>query len=413
MMINKNHIVSRLLATVLTLCLLNSCMYLLEKKNNKYKDIDKDDIAAEFADGSRTLPVMFLDTEGHHGINNKDYWKDAEIEIFTPEGRTDDTDVEIKGRGNSTWSFPKKPFNISLEDSHQKSLLGLPEAEKFCMLANWRDRTRIRNAVALEIARRTSMEWTPQGRFVDLVLDDDWHGNYYLTEKVEPEKLNLGKQGFMLFIDDHYDKTYRFRSKFKDLPVNILIADDVSLDAATFKQIRDFFDQIEASLYYGVGNWNEYIDIQSFCDWFLIHELTGTDEPSDPKGIYTYCRGDGVLHAGPCWDFDYHTFRPGSTGLTNPNAFWFDALLKKPEFKAMLKQRWGVIKPLLEDYIPSYIDSLYKELLESITIDHQLWPYKNIKTNGDESLTFYDAVQRLKQGFTEKMAVLDNYCNNL
>ena len=74
MMINKNHIVTRLLATVLTLCLLNSCMYLLEKKNNKYKDIDKDDIAAEFADGSRTLPVMFLETEGHHGINNKVYW---------------------------------------------------------------------------------------------------------------------------------------------------------------------------------------------------------------------------------------------------------------------------------------------------------------------------------------------------
>lgn len=396
---------------LLCIALLQSCLYMLEKKNDKLKDVDEDDIAEEFADGTRTLPVIFLETDDHDGIDNKEYWKEAEIKIFTPQGRTKETDIEIKGRGNSTWTFPKKPFNLKYEDKN--SLLGMPEAYKFCALANWRDRTRIRNAVALEIARQTSMKWTPQGRFADLVVDKDWYGNFYFTEKVEPEKLGLGKNGFLLFVDDHYNETYRFRSKIKDLPVNIITGSDVVLDANAFAAVRKTVDDFENALYNGVSNWRERIDIQSFCDWFLIHELTGSDEPSDPKGIYMYCEGDGVLHAGPCWDYDYHTFRPGSTGLTNPDALWFGKLLKMPDFQSVLKRRWSEIKPLVEDHIPAYISSLYEELQESVTLDHQLWPVKVIKTNGDEHLSFGEAVERLKTGLSQRIAVLDDYCSKL
>lgn len=390
--------------------LMQSCLYMLEKKNDKLKNINKADIREAFSNGSRTLPVVFLETEGHNGINNKEYWKDAELDIYTVQGHTKE-EVEIKGRGNSTWTFPKKPFNIKYDSKH--SFMGLPKATKFCALANWRDRTRIRNAVALEIARQTSMEWTPQGIFADLVVDGDWYGNFYFTEKVEPEKLNLGKHGYIVFVDDHYDKTYRFHSKIKGLPVNIIVEDNVALDAKAFDEIKATVDGFESALYHDTDNWLDRIDLQSFCDWFIVHELTGTDEPSDPKGIYMYCRGDGVLHAGPCWDFDYHTFRPGVKGLVNGNALWFGELLKRPEFKFMLKKRWAAIKPLIENRIPAYMDKLYDDLKESLDLDHQIWPYKIIKTNGDERMSLADAVARMKRGFSERIAELDNYCNKL
>lgn len=396
---------------LLCIVLMQSCLYMLEKKNDKFKDIDKDDIAADFADGTRTLPVVFLETDSGHGINNKEYWKDAAIKIYTSEGHTKDIDVEIKGRGNSTWSFPKKPFNIRF--GHDYSLLGMPESIKFCALASWRDRTRIRNAVALEIARQTSMEWTPQGQFADLVVDDDWYGNFYFTEKVEPEKLSLGHEGFLLLVDDHYDETYRFRSAVKKLPINIVTSDKVSLDAKTFAAIRQNVDNCEKALYNGIGNWQDYIDVQSFCDWFIIHELTGSDEPSDPKGVYMYGRGDGVLHAGPCWDYDYHTFRTGTSGLTNAGAVWFGALLKKPEFSAKLKERWSAIKPLVEECIPPYIPYLQDYLYESVSMDYQLWPDKIIRTNGDESLSFPDAVAQMQKALSERIVIIDNYCNRL
>ena len=396
------------LAVTFLLC---NCTFMLEKKGASIKDVDEDEIRQSFSDGTRTLPVMFMDIEGGGGINNKEYWKDAEIKIYTPEGHTPEYDISFKGRGNSTWSFPKKPFNIKFEDS-KVSLLGMPESDRWCMLANWRDRTKLRNPVALEIARQTSMEWTPQGRFVDLVVEGEWYGNYLLTERVEPENLNLGTDGFLLFVDDHYDKTYRFRSKLRNFPVNI-ITGDIALDAKRFAQIRKIVDDTESAICNNTADWKQKIDIQSFCDWFLIQELVGNDEPSDPKGIYMYCRADGVLHAGPCWDYDYHTFRPGVSGLINGKALWFDVLLTKPEFKTCLKERWAVIKPLIEDYIPAYISQLQEYIHESALLDATIWPIKHIKNNGDEQLGFDEAVERLKLGLSVRMAFLDSYCAGL
>ena len=405
----------RLFFAVIVALSMQGCAYLLESKGGSLKDIDEDEIEREFADGTRTLPVMFLDTESGKGIKNKESWKDAEFRIYTPEGRTSKYEISVKGRGNSTWSFPKKPFNIKFEDKEAVSLLGMPESSHWCMLANWRDRTNIRNAIALEISRLTSLEWTPRGEFVDLVLDDDWYGNFYLTEKVEPGKLGIHTNGFMIFIDMHYDKTYRFTTKIKKLPVNIITESDVSLNAKKFSEIRQAIDNVENTLYNSrsEGNWNSLLDIQSFCDWFLVQEITGCNEPTHPYGVYMYCKGDGVLRAGPCWDFDFHTFRPNLTGLINGKSVWFDALLSKPEFRATLKARWAELKPLLEDSIPAYIDDTADYIRESETIDHQLWPIKHNNRNGDEFLTFDEAVQRLKLSFLQRVAFLDDYCSAL
>lgn len=410
MAVKMSKIVGRIGLLLLCGAMLHSCLYMLEKKNSKKVDVDMEALGEAFAKGTRTIPVVFLETEGHKGINNKEYWKDAQVqEFYYALGLKED--VEVKGRGNSTWAFPKKPFNIKFDGEH--SFLRLPKGKKFCALANWRDRTRIRNAVALEIARQTTMEWTPEGTFVDLVLDGNWYGNFYVTEKVEPEKLGLGKGCFLLQIDDHFDEPYRFHSKLKGLPVNVMVADGIALDAKAFDSIKAIVDNFEDALYNNKADWTKLIDLQSFCDWFLVYEIAGTDEPSDPKGIYMYCREDGVLHAGPCWDFDYHTFCPGTKGLVNAHAIWFEELLKRQEFKDMLKQRWYDIRYRIQVMIPDYIDALFEKLHESVDLDHEIWPYKVIKTNGDEDLSFEEACERLKLGFNQRFAVMKIYCESL
>ena len=60
--------------------------------------------------------------------------------------------------------------------------------KRWCLLANWWDRTLIRNAVAFEISRNTGLAWTPNGKFVELVLNGNHIGNYYLCEQIKVDE---------------------------------------------------------------------------------------------------------------------------------------------------------------------------------------------------------------------------------
>ena len=91
------------------------------------------------------------------------------------------------------------------------------------MLANYRDRTLIRNAVAFEIARQTSQKWVPQGKFADVYLNRKFIGNYYICEKIEvkEKRLNLKENSFLIEFDKYYDGEFKFRTEINDLPVII------------------------------------------------------------------------------------------------------------------------------------------------------------------------------------------------
>ena len=115
------------------------------------------------------LPIVVIDTEGRRIITSKTDWAErSTMVIYNPDGSINydsGTDyMNIRGRGNSTWSYAKKPYNIKL--NVKKSILGMPKHKRWCLLANYIDRTLIRNAVAFELARMSSMDWTPNGRFV-------------------------------------------------------------------------------------------------------------------------------------------------------------------------------------------------------------------------------------------------------
>ena len=119
-----------------------------------------------------SLPTLYITTP--QAITSKDDWVKGSTMIMTnTDNTTSDvtyTDVSIKGRGNSTWSYPKKPYAIKLDKKTE--ILGMPKHKRWALLANWMDRTLLRNAVAFEIARNTtSLEWTPRGQFVEVVLN--------------------------------------------------------------------------------------------------------------------------------------------------------------------------------------------------------------------------------------------------
>ncbi len=369
-----------------------------------------------------TLPQVHVTTNGNVGINSKTEWVGGNITIFDKRGNESlSMNSEFRGRGNSTWLMPKKAYAVKLNKKEQ--VLGMPSHKRWVLLANWLDRTLLRNDVAFEIARKC-LPFTPRGEFVELYLNGEHRGNYYLCEQIRVDKnrVNIDEidenttgeditGGYLLEFDTYAEEEINyFYTKCKNLPVTIKSPDEdvvTSWEHPAFVYIKDYVNSVEDAL--EQGSWDaveKLIDVKSYADWFLVYNLTGNAEPGWPKSCYMYKKRGGKLYAGPAWDFDCATFMPGKKGLLLCKALWYPRLLEHEEFKQLLKRRWGELRCEFEK-IPSYIDEQAGWIKESNEVNFEMWPVTQ-NTNNDITLSFDEAVARIKAAYEERMLEIDN-----
>lgn len=361
------------------------------------------------------LPRLVISTENGIDITSKEEYVKASLQVFENDSVKSETyDLQIRGRGNTTWrDYPKKPYLIKFDK--KTSLFGMPKSKKWVLLANYRDRTLMRNALALKVASETDMEWASKGFFVELILNGDFLGNYYLCEKVEnkKERLNVGTDGFLLEFDSYFDEKYKFKSPIKNLPVNIKSPETPSAEALTY--IRNYIDTVESILYQERKDLSEedYLDFDSFADFLIVYEIAQSSEPTNPKSAYMYKRSGEALKAGPVWDFDYNTFTPHKKGLLCAKSLWYDQLMKNKSFVTVLKGKWNKYKDVFAENT-GFIDSLadYNRLSNERNI--QMWPIKVYAGKiGDEEIGYDEAISSLKNVYLNRLAELDSLINKL
>ena len=277
------------------------------------------------------------------------------------------------------------------------------------------DRTLLRNRVAFQIALSTGMAWNPHGEFVEVILNGNHMGNYYLCEqiKVDKNRVNIHELededtdgGYIMELDINYDEINKFESAVYKLPYMFKDPDEVN--AKQFEYIQNYINTLEASLAndeeLAAGKFMEYMDIDSSIDWWFVHELTDNREPNHPKSTYMYKDKGGKLFAGPAWDFDWGTFCEES-GFSIKNTLYYPRLFKNTTFVARVKERWKLLKPEFEK-IPAFIESEAQRITPSEKLNHAMWPITST-VNGDESLSFTEAVQRMKSIYQKKIKWLD------
>ena len=153
---------------------------------------DKAEVTMFFSE----LPVVYINTEGGQAITSKEKYIDAELIIQGNETYNSKTTklyngaTEIRGRGNSTWSQPKKPYRLKLDK--KTDLLGMGKSKHWVLLANYLDESLQRNALAYNLSGSMGMEQMSTV-FVDVVLNGDFVGNYQLCEniRVDPTRVDI------------------------------------------------------------------------------------------------------------------------------------------------------------------------------------------------------------------------------
>lgn len=384
------------------------------------------------------IPTLYMDTKDGQAVLSRDEWKDStSFRLVMPDGTVvyQSGNVSVKARGHSTFNKPKKPYTFRLPK--EKNLLGMRPDKRWILLANFMDHSNIRNSLALAISKQTSLDWTPDGRFVDVVLNGKLQGCYYLIEsvEVEPQRLNLSPTKGFLVEGDDYDDGTTFYTSIRKLPLHVRFPENVSTERQ--KAIEQQFNEIERMIYKGTSAdlttlYRKDIDVNSFIDWWLVHELAQNAEPNGPRSCYFHDNGDGRLRMGPVWDFDLAfitvgvdkggNIRPSRfnridvrllTGdsLYNSRALWYDRLLKDGTFKKQLKARWNELKPRFES-LSKDIDDWEQQLAPSAADNEKLWQGRD-PARFDTYETFQSSIANVKQVYLHRVAALDKLIKGL
>ena len=378
------------------------------------------------------LPILYLDTQyGAKIVSKTDYVK-ASVSLEDGGAVTEPQACNVRGRGNTTWEWPKKPYLLKFDS--KVSFFGYPAHKRWILLANFMDRTMMRNLVSMKVSSMTSLAWTPRCQSVELVLNGEHQGNYLLIEQVRVDKnrVNIGDNGFLFESDFHYDNEIQWMDPHGKcvqfgsggIPFGIKSPDSDEITAEQVQAGKDLIARTAEAIY-GPDfrdpekGYAAYIDVDSFIDYWIVFEVMGNHELGNPGSVYYHCAPGGKLTAGPCWDFDwgilsYNTSPQARNGLINRNACWYARLFEDPTFAARVKSRFNELLPQLQT-IPAYIDDLEKRLDRSAEENFKLWnPAQDASMNGgriingDENLDYHTAVARLRSIYEERLTVIQN-----
>lgn len=354
--------------------------------------------------------------------------EDDRMTVYNADGSVNmvTTNCGVRLRGNSTQKLPKKPFAVKL--TAKQPILGMPTHKRWCLLANWLDRSMIRNLVGFAAAKATTeawkaesidegMVWNPSGKSVELVIDGRHVGNYLLCEqiKIGSKRLNINDCyedlvadglsssfedcGYLVEFDVMQDENYKgvtSRGITWQLKDDVLPPDYASQIETKIQAIEDAIKKGDFAAY------SQLIDIPSFIDQWFVVELAMNREYTEPRSLYSYYNGgNDKLHAGPVWDFDrgtfqnpteaqkmgssrvksYDTFLSSSSKITKSGGYkenqqpclWYPLLMNDPEFVTMVKSRWSALYPHLLA-VTDEIVRLGAENALSWEYDSTMWP---------------------------------------
>lgn len=383
----------------------------------------------------------------------KDIYTTGSITFEDPDGMYCDVPslsgtMQIKGRGNTTWNQPKKPYRIKLDE--KSKVLGMKANSDWVLLANYCDKSMLRNQAAMEISRIADLDWTPHCRTVELYLNGSYQGMYDLFQKVEVagEKVDLqiatdaDNSGealtgdYFLEIDTTQDEPVSFTTPTYLVP--LMFKEPEYPTAQQEKYIKDYFAQVDKAMAAeDIAKVGEYLDLDSFVKFFIVQELTKNVDGGLRKSSFMSKRRGGKAEISCVWDFDlslgnanYLTDKSlcnGKNGDNGPEGWWvryyqrtgtkdcwYSILMRNAQFNAQLKAKWNELKPEL-DKVPEMIDALTELYGDAITRNYNQWRTlgTNVWPNVVYPKTYKEEIDYLKNFYTTRLAWLDREINAL
>ena len=352
-------------------------------------------------------------------IPSKDYYLEGTLAVNGRGGYEDYTGkTEIKGRGNSTWGYPKKPYRLKL--NKKAEICGLGKAKNYVLLANHLDPTLMLNSVAFKIGRLLELPFTNHAIPVDVVLNGIYKGSYLLTEQIEVKenRVDLDENNSVMWeLDSYWDDEPKFKSTAFNLPVMVK---DPDLTTEQFEYWKKDFNAFTTQFAKEPLEGNSYvdmIDIESVAKFLITFNLVHNMEINHPKSVFLHKEGNGKYVMGPIWDFDWAYDYEGtsnhfgryntplfSSSMNGVGTAFFQRFLQDSRVKAIYKRTWQDFKNNKLDALLQYVDDYAVMLKPSVERNSELW---------ENTRSFDTKVKELKTWLRNRADYIDSEVSKL
>ena len=397
------------------------------------------------------LPLVSFVTPGMAEIKSKDdKHPGSYVSIVSDDGKTllEDNSAQMKGRGNGSWTFPKKPFQIKF-NKKQQPLDATAKAKKWTLINNYGDRTLMRNKVAFDISREAGMEFTPYCTFVDVIYNGEYEGCYQLCDQVEvnPGRVELTEMettdidgeeltgGYFVEVDAYaYQETSWFKSR-RGTPVTIKSPDDDEIVSQQAVYIENHFNALESALFSSdfrdpENGYRKYLDLESFLRYFIVCELDGNLD-SFWSMYMKKERGDDRFIVSPVWDVDLGFQNFGSPYPVNDmtdflythsdaskadgmEAFVNRIVKDDKDAREQMSEIWSQLRyngNFNYDFFEERIDAYAATLEESQKLNFVRWPILNQSVQKGQKIfgSYEGEVNNLKSYLKGRFPKLDTW----
>ena len=425
------------------------------------------------------LPVLHMKPD--YLISSKDNYVDTYIQLYdktpesTGEGWWDSAEkgkIEMRGRGNSTWGLPKKPFRMKFTEKFSPIGLNHAKEKSWVILAQDMDKSLLRTHLAFEYSRilfnaadnyhhEKAVLFTPCSRFINVYLTGDYYdsstgrtrymdgeylGVYQMSDQVQradgriavdklkasdgadPDKIT---GGYVIEADLHEGNHYTS----KGIKLTYKYPEDDDFDQAQYDYITDFINQAEAALYGSnykdpENGWRKYFDEKTLADFIIVKEFVGDLDGYTSTYMYKR-RGYDKLFFGPIWDCDkgwnndkrvpHYEYQPLESlmiyaGFWMPpyvNNDWFHRLWTDETFRAFVAKRWADKKEELKAVTSKVLAEVPADMAKAIEANFEVWPFY-YQYSGEANMPAKDypsEIQRIAKLSSEREALLDRLFN--
>ena len=360
---------------------------------------------------SGTLPVVYLNTTNNVAITSKEEYITGSLYIdplstgYKALG-TAETPItgQFKGRGNWTWTgFDKKPYRIKFDK--KQAVLGMPSNKHWCLMAHADDCLGfLKNYAGYKLSEAMGLKWTPKTVPVELVMNGEYYGLYFLTEQVRvgSNRVNVTEQednaidsvsgGWLVEIDNYYEEGNVTLYEDNNQQVWITMKSPEILSAQQRTYIEDQLNGLNNAIW-GTNEadvWKR-LDLEEAVKYYLVQELL-EDCESYHGSCYLYKDRDRNGSSekwffGPVWDFGNAYNRGWETWIYEYPQFaqyWIGQLATWPQFQAKLKEVWYVFRHEQQSQFLTAINDLATLIAQGAKNDAAKWNGTNNYCNNSD-----------------------------